>query len=186
MTKENAQVQASDRVTSGYMQVPTVPSAIKSPHSEGVFPKPSLSETTKDQAQPDLALREGGQAISAEYAHGSTISEMRTNISPELYAKGDARLMWVNESDWSMHTLPSPQVQQSEGVPAGWKLVPIEPTREMILVGDSVLDNCKDRDYDSTTDGSTYSYETIRAGTQTAIYQAMLEAAPSPPTKEDQ
>jgi hypothetical protein len=43
--------------------------------------------------------------IRAERATGETISEMRANISEDLYKAGDAVLMWVNEGDWLMYNL---------------------------------------------------------------------------------
>lgn len=59
-------------------------------------------------------------------------------------------------------------------IPAGWKLVPIEPTKEMINM--AVEEFKKDGMY--SEGGGTYkvSYKDI--------YKAMLDAAPLPPTDE--
>ena len=95
---------------------------------------PSLSETTKDQAQPDLALQERGQG----------------------------------------------------GVPAGWKLVPIVPTFEIIRgMSESVA--CDDEGvFPSMCDLLDFSGENKTHTVLRAAYVAAMVAAPSPPTKEDQ
>jgi hypothetical protein len=63
-----------------------------------------------------------------------------------------------------------------------------EPTMEMVDAGDIALDDCKDSGWDSGGDGEgCNSYEYIISGSQTTIYQAMIDAAlkepvsPSPP-----
>lgn len=67
-------------------------------------------------------------------------------------------------------------------IPNGWKLVPIEATKAMIEAGETVLENCIDSDWDSGGDGESYnSYERVRSGTQTEIYNAMIAAAPNKP-----
>lgn len=53
-----------------------------------------------------------------------------------------------------------------------------EPTKMMIVKGGDVLDDCKDSDWDSGSDGDSYnSYEWIISGSQTTIYQAMIDEA---------
>lgn len=64
---------------------------------------------------------------------------------------------------------------------AGWKLVPVEPTKEMVAAGDAELENCKDGGWDSGPDGESHnSYEYIIPGAQSKIYRAMIASAPSP------
>lgn len=53
-----------------------------------------------------------------------------------------------------------------------------EPSRQMIDRGGDVLADCKDSDWDSGSDGESHnSYEWIISGSQTTIYQAMIDAA---------
>lgn len=56
-----------------------------------------------------------------------------------------------------------------------------EPTKEMADKGGDVLDDCKDGGWDSGGDGESHNtYEYIMAGSQTTIYQAMIDAALKP------
>lgn len=66
-------------------------------------------------------------------------------------------------------------------IPAGWKLVPIEPTKEMIAAGQDEHDNCIDSGYDSDADGNRYDYTLISPDAPARIYRAMLRAAPGSP-----
>lgn len=53
-----------------------------------------------------------------------------------------------------------------------------EPTMEVIAAGGYALDNCKDSGWDSGSDGESHNtYEYIVSGSQTTIYQAMIDAA---------
>lgn len=64
------------------------------------------------------------------------------------------------------------------GVPDGWKLVPVEPTREMLDAGMDVLMNqCEI----SVNEYGDIEVETI---TPRRVYRAMLAAAPSPEGQE--
>jgi hypothetical protein len=51
------------------------------------------------QQQPAKPL----PTVDAEFAKGETLEEMRSNISPDFWKKGDARLMWVNEGSYLAH-----------------------------------------------------------------------------------
>jgi Lar family restriction alleviation protein len=53
--------------------------------------------------------------------------------------------------------------------PAGWRLVPVEPSKEMQWAGCIALDNASVRDLDATLDEMA------------AAYRAMLDAAPAAP-----
>lgn len=61
----------------------------------------------------------------------------------------------------------------------GWRLVPVEPTKEMIVAGQDEHDNCIDTGYDSDADGNRYDYTTISPDAPTRVYTAMVAAAPS-------
>jgi hypothetical protein len=68
--------------------------------------------------------------------------------------------------------------------PSGYRLVPVEPTREMILAAEAELENQTDSDYDSDADGNRYPYSIRRPGWETHVYAAMLAAAPTPKSTE--
>lgn len=59
---------------------------------------------------------------------------------------------------------PPLPVEQAGAVPEGWKLVPLEPTREMMIAGEA------------ESDSETATYE--------SVFTAMLAAAPQPPKGE--
>lgn len=68
----------------------------------------------------------------------------------------------------------------SDIIPKGWRLVPLKPTKAMIFAGETAMRDAIDSDWDSGGDGESYnSYQTIRSGAQTEIYQAMLAEAPT-------
>ena len=54
----------------------------------------------------------------------------------------------------------------------------LEPTKEMVVAGETALEDAIDSDYDSGPDG--YSHDLIskvRSGAQTDVFQAMIKAA---------
>lgn len=62
--------------------------------------------------------------------------------------------------------------------PEGWKLVPVEPTPEMVVYGQERMDECIDMGFDSSEDGSVYEYSRISSDAPFLIYNSMLAAAP--------
>lgn len=70
---------------------------------------------------------------------------------------------------------------RSEIAPKGWKLVPEEPTKEMIVAGQDEHDNCIDTGYDSDADGNRHDYTTISPDAPSRVYLAMINAAPRGP-----
>lgn len=70
------------------------------------------------------------------------------------------RIVWRNK----YYSLPPLPVEQAGAVPEGWRLVPIEPTKEMLAAGES------------ESDSETATYETV--------FAAMLAASPQPPKGE--
>lgn len=67
----------------------------------------------------------------------------------------------------------------SAAVPPGWKLVPIEATREMIEIGTDVKRTRLLKAIEATRAGKDYSKMTIEGAE--AEYRAMVSAAPQPP-----
>lgn len=61
-----------------------------------------------------------------------------------------------------------------------WKLVPVEPTKEMIVAGQDEHDNCVDSGFNSDIDGNRYDYTEISPDAPARVYGAMLAAAPTP------
>ena len=60
----------------------------------------------------------------------------------------------------------------------GYKLVPVEPTKEMMAAGQNEHDNCIDEGYGSDADGNRHNYTTISPDAPYKIYAAMLSASP--------
>ena len=53
-----------------------------------------------------------------------------------------------------------------------------EPTKEMILAGETAIEDFKDSDWDSGSDGEGhFSYEYLRPGVEAAVFVAMLKEA---------
>lgn len=59
-----------------------------------------------------------------------------------------------------------------------WKLVPVEPTKEMVSAGQDKFEECIDYGFDSCEDGSTHEYSKISSDAPYQVFKAMLEAAP--------
>ncbi|WP_448309657.1 hypothetical protein [Pantoea sp. PGP6] len=62
--------------------------------------------------------------------------------------------------------------------PEDWKMVPAEPTKEMIVAGQDKFEECIDSGFDSCEDGSTHEYSKISSDAPYLVYLAMLAAAP--------
>lgn len=77
-----------------------------------------------------------------------------------------------------LFTHPAPAADLAELVPDGWKLVPGEPTKEMVAAGQDRFEECIDSGFDSCEDGSTYEYSKISSDAPYLVYIAMLAAAP--------
>ena len=73
---------------------------------------------------------------------------------------------------------PASAISLAELVPDGWKLVPVEPTKEMVAAGQDKFEECIDSGFDSCEDGSTYEYSKISSDAPYLVYIAMLAAAP--------
>jgi hypothetical protein len=56
------------------------------------------------------------------------------------------------------------------------KPLPKEATKEMILAGETELENCIDTDFDSGPDGSSYQYHTVHSDAPAKIWRAMVKA----------
>ena len=78
----------------------------------GYFPKLHPSEYMDEPAQEPMAI------VHAEYAKGVTFAEMRENMSPEFWKRGDSRLMWVNEGSYLVHLHTAAQPAQE---PDAWR-----------------------------------------------------------------
>ncbi len=73
----------------------------------------------------------------------------------------------------------------SSGLPNGWKLVPVEPSKEMVVAGQDKLDECIDHGFDSDEDGSVYEYSKIAPDAPYQVFMAMMGSAPLPPSIAD-
>ena len=71
---------------------------------------------------------------------------------------------WAHDCSWSL--------LRSEQKPVGWKLVPIEPTNEML----KAMDECSTEGYD----------ERLYAGHAASVYMAAVDVAPNPPEARNQ
>ena len=65
----------------------------------------------------------------------------------------------------------TPQPKQEQGEPVAWKLVPIEPTREML----DAMDECSMEGYD----------ERLYAGHAASVYMAAVDVAPTQPQRKE-
>ena len=70
---------------------------------------------------------------------------------------------WAHDCSWSL--------LRSEQKPVGWKLVPIEPTNEML----KAMDECSTEGYD----------ERLYAGHAASVYMAAVDVAPTPPQRKE-
>lgn len=53
----------------------------------------------------------------------------------------------------------------------------MEPTKGMCLAVEDLIEDCMDHDYDSDIEGNRYPYSTVRAGTESKVFIAMIKAA---------
>lgn len=65
---------------------------------------------------------------------------------------------------------------------AGYAVVPVEPSKLMISVGEDTLEENTESDWDSGSDGESHNtYTYFRSGHVRAVYRAMLLAARGEP-----
>ena len=91
---------------------------------------------------------------------------------PAPVAKNEGgRITWMID-DWPQNCLLYTHLpnQEAKDEPVGWKLVPIEPTDEML----KAMDECSTEGYD----------ERLPAGIASSVYMAAVEVAPKPPKQE--
>ena len=103
-----------------------------------------------------------------------------------MYPNGGTAGLTINEAINALRAaLDQPQNHVPEAgnmVPAGWKLVPVEPTRGMIEAGKDAHYEAEKRiqEPDAWKQGG-FAKRAVRAA---HVFQAMLAAAPQPPTTE--
>lgn len=109
-----------------------------------------MSNTTPEEVR-------GIGAEPVGFVHPSTLSLLESGTNCAMFKPGHE-----TEGSIALYTHPAP----SQTEPVGWKLVPIEPTPEMI---------------NAMVTAWRYSVETDQSGECRAEYRAMLAAAPRPP-----
>lgn len=70
------------------------------------------------------------------------------------------------------------EARLAEREPDGWKMVPINPTKEMVTAGQDKFEECIDHGFDSCEDGSTHEYSKISSDAPYQVFKAMIAAAP--------
>ncbi|MCR1002089.1 MAG: hypothetical protein NQ081_05610 [Enterobacter cloacae] len=60
----------------------------------------------------------------------------------------------------------------------GWVMVPLEPTKEMIVAGQDALDECINEGFNSDEDGNIYEYTNISSDAPHSVFKSMIAAAP--------
>ena len=122
--------------------------------------------------------------LACPSGHTTTPWVFTTGILHSNYKVG----RWVDHanddlSDWGMSpifwrddiiTLDSATPASAPAVPQGWKLVPVEPTEEMVTAGN------KSRFYREDGDIAVYSVLSARTYNTKQAWAAMLAATPSP------
>jgi len=74
------------------------------------------------------------------------------------------------------HSEPAPDAPKD-----GWKLVPLQPTKEMCAAGEKAVE--ENIEFGSDTNEAYLIYNEMKLATE--AYLAMLEAAPAPDRKEN-
>ena len=87
------------------------------------------------------------------------------NIQEGVVGFGDSpeEAMWAFDAVWRKKLEPLPGAQPSLSIPEGWKLVPIEPTYEMLEAGEGTF---------------VPTYTDTPVSVPFDVYRAMLAAAP--------
>jgi hypothetical protein len=158
---------------------------------------PSLSETTKDQAQPDLALQERGQVIQkvtdAEQLRINRVAqwlddydrESAQDLEDNEMAKVDAEVEFRRDDIRALLSVikryASPQVQQSEGV---WRPIEKHSDGSFELPADHPFVKAMSQPLSERTKAELRAidlmlYEGVKSG-------EFRVGSASPPTKEDQ
>ncbi|WP_129543755.1 hypothetical protein [Serratia sp. 1D1416] len=70
------------------------------------------------------------------------------------------------------------ELRSTQPVSQGYKLVPVELTKEMIVAGQDEFEECVDRGFSSDADGNRYDYTDIAPDAPARIFKAMMAAAP--------
>jgi hypothetical protein len=123
-----------------------------------------------------------GAAMSAYLRHESKAAAQPAPVQEPVACVIDGDLYFHHEIDWEdlayqghgvelLYTTPP---AQPAPVPKGWKMVPMEPTREMWTAVNKLDDQCAAGNYD----GKGCSIE--------QAWNCLLDAAPTPPAAQRQ
>ena len=119
-------------------------------------------------------------SAAAQDEDGDTIKNLQARVADleaQLYAVGAGGV----GSTVARQDHPE---QHLDMVPAGWKLVPVEPTEEMRDAGKDAHYEAETRTSDSDAWSLTgFAHRAVRAS---YVYRAMLAAAPQPPVVEQE
>lgn len=132
------------------------------------------------------ALRSLEQRAEAAEAKLAELAKQEAIFQVEVSGNHWLNAGPVDDSDFTglpdgvnlLYAHPAPAADLAELVPDGWKLVPGEPTKEMVAAGQDRFEECIDSGFDSCEDGSTYEYSKISSDAPYLVYIAMLAAAP--------
>ena len=135
---------------------------------EGYVPepvKPATEESSATQAQQALDKKaENARELGLDYEPAQPYKGIADHINQAT--NGGMRIDPVT-GDVGIGT-PSTPAQQE---PVAWKLVPTEPTEEML----KAMDECSKEGYD----------ERLYAGHAASVYMAAVDAAPTPPAQKE-
>jgi hypothetical protein len=106
--------------------------------------------------------------ITIEKEKLESVLEALESYSKSAYIKQAYPKRWVNGN--KAITAIEEALAQPKQKPVAWKLVPIEPTREML----EAMDECSIEGYD----------ERLYAGHAASVYMAALNEAPTPPQRK--
>ena len=126
----------------------------------GAHPAPSL-------ASDDVSLISEGKTQPAQSVKDAIIDDLQSQFDTEGITEHDSGDALIRLSD-AIAAVEDNFVQSAQSVPDGWKLVPIEPTQEMI-------NRVIDERLDALAAGKDHTF--------IDIYKAMLAAAPKPEAK---
>lgn len=137
------------------------------PQSAQICPVAIVLEQLEDnQARIQWMFNPVPEGQELQWDHGpaqsAQIPAYATRLIAALQENSDPVSIDAAEELQRLYGMATPQSAQ---IPAGWKLVPIEPTDEMVAIGQSI--------FGSFVEDTPADYK--------RIYAAMLSAAPQPP-----
>jgi hypothetical protein len=145
------------------------------PEQKWQYGTPLLNLFTKQSEQEPVSMqmpKAGDKVICLEDESLATVVSLTAGGSPDIVFSDGSRGTYLLHEFAKLFGYATPPAAHLAPVPKGWKMVPVEPTREMWTAVNKLDDQCAAGNYD----GKGCSIE--------QAWNCLLDAAPNPPAAQ--